>query len=67
MFTRVKNPDGSFIYTISTSGLSLGDKTYRDIYAKYMKDEDGKKSFISARIGGEDINLKLLNLPYQEF
>ena len=67
VFTRVKNPDGSFIYTISTSGLSLGDKTYRDIYAKYMKDEDGKKSFISARIGGEDINLKLLNLPYQEF
>lgn len=66
ILTKADNPDHSIIYTVSTSGLSVGDKSYRDIYAKYMK-ENSDKSFISARIGGEDINLKLLNLQYQEF
>ena len=66
ILTEADNPDHSIIYTVSTSGLSVGDKSYRDIYAKYMN-ENSDKSFISARIGGEDINLKLLNLQYQEF
>ena len=66
ILTKADNPDDSIIYTVSTSGLSVGDKSYRDIYAKYMN-ENSDKSFISARIGGEDINLKLLNLQYQEF
>ena len=66
ILTKADNPDHSIIYTVSTSGLSVGDKSYRDIYAKYMN-ENSDKSFISARIGGEDINLKLLNLQYQEF